>query len=114
MRISFFVLANFCSNFARKFERLFAMFSKIRASFRDVLSVILLRQRAKTRSIFETRAKIHYQKRNFACSARNIAVQCAGIECIEGPFRKQPRLLKDAFKILCKKITPFYSQNSLH
>ena len=103
-----------CANFVLCPPELSKKFrSKIRTSFRDVLSVISLRQRAKIRSIFETIAKIHYQKRNFACSARNIAVQCAGIERIEGPFPKQPRPLKDAFKILCKKITPFYSQYSL-
>ena len=68
----------------------------------DVLSVISLRHRAKIRSIFETIAKIHYQKRNFACSPRNIAVQCAGIERIEGPFPNNRGRLRTLLKYFAK------------
>lgn len=50
---------------------------KIRASFRNVLNVISLKQRSKIRRIFETRTKIPYQRNNCACGMRNIAVQWA-------------------------------------
>jgi len=50
---------------------------KIQASFRNVLSVISLKQRTKIRDIFKTRTTIPYQRDNSACSMRNIAVQSA-------------------------------------
>ena len=49
---------------------------KIQASFRNVLSVISLKQRTKIRRIFMTRTKFPYQRDNSACSMRNIAVHC--------------------------------------
>ena len=50
---------------------------KIWASFRNVLSVISLKQRKKIHRIFKTRMKIPYQNDNSGCSMQSIAVQCA-------------------------------------
>ena len=63
---------------------------KIQASFRNVLSVISLKQRTKIRRIFMTRTKFPYQRDNSACSMRNITVHCADqYQAINVPFSRE-------------------------
>jgi len=66
-----------CANFVLCLCELLKVCTKIQASFRKVLSDISLKQRMNIRDILKTRTTIPYQRDNFACSMRNIAVQCA-------------------------------------